>query len=76
MPHVKIEPEIKPLLITQKGFNGANNSMDEIDIKEEPLHEELVSKFYDMNFHNFGLNEINTNFFLFTQLAMLYSVQG
>ena len=63
MPHVKIEPEMKPLLITQKGFNGANNSMDEMDIKEEPPHEELVSEFYEKNFRNFGLNEINTSVF-------------
>ena len=45
-PHVKIENEMKPLLITEKGFNGANYSMDEIDIKEEPLQDYLVSEFY------------------------------
>ena len=45
-PHVKIENEMKPLLITEKGFNGANYSMDEIDIKEEPLQVYLVSEFY------------------------------
>ena len=45
-PHVKIDPEMKPLLITEKGFNGANYSMDEIDIKEEPLQDDLVSEFY------------------------------
>ena len=46
-PHVKSENEMKPLLITEKGFNGANYSMDEIDIKEEPpLQDYLVSEFY------------------------------
>ena len=45
-PHVKIENEMNPLLITEKGFNGANYSMDEIDIKEEPLQDHLVSEFY------------------------------
>ena len=45
--HVKIEPEMKPLLITGKGFNGANYSMDEIDIKEEPLQDDLVSEFHN-----------------------------
>ena len=49
-PHDEIEPEMKPLLITGKGFNGANYSMDEINIKEEPLHEELVSELYIKNF--------------------------
>ena len=38
---------MKPLLITEKGFNGANYSMDEIDIKEEPLQDDLVSEFYN-----------------------------
>ena len=42
-PHDKIEPEMKPLLITEKGFNGDNRSLDEIDIKEEPLQDDLVS---------------------------------
>ena len=46
-PHVKIEPDMKPLLITEKGLNGANYSMDEIDIKEEPLQYDLVSEFYN-----------------------------
>ena len=45
-PHVKSEPEMKPLLITQKVFNGTNNSMEEIYIKEEPLQDDLVSKLY------------------------------
>ena len=36
---------MKPLLITEKGFNGAIYSMDEIDIKEEPLQDYLVSEF-------------------------------
>ena len=42
-PHVKIENEMKPLIITENGFNGANYSIDEIDIKEEPLQDHLVS---------------------------------
>ena len=37
---------MKPLLITEKCFNGANYSTDEIDIKEEPLQDYLVSEFY------------------------------
>ena len=37
---------MKPLLITEKGLNGANYSLDEIDIKEEPLQDYLVSEFY------------------------------
>ena len=37
---------MKPLLITEEGFNGTNYSMDEIDIKEEPLQDHLVSEFY------------------------------
>ena len=39
---------MKPLLITGKGFNGANFSMGEIDIKEEPLQYDLVSEFYNL----------------------------
>ena len=34
---------MKSLLIMEKGFNEANYSMDEIDIKEEPLQDYLVS---------------------------------
>ena len=44
---------MKPLLITEKGFNGANYSMDEIDIKEEPLQDDLVSEFYYNVFSQF-----------------------
>ena len=52
-PHVKIENEMKPLIITENGFNGANYSMDEIDIKEEPLQDYLVSEFYYNVFSQF-----------------------
>ena len=52
-PRVKIDPEMKPLLITEKGFIGANYSMDEIDIKEEPLHDDLVSEFCNNAFSQF-----------------------
>ena len=51
---------MKPLLITEKCFNGANNSMDEIHIKEEPLQDDLVSEFHNKLFHNFSLHKINT----------------
>ena len=44
---------MKPLLITEKGFNGANYSMDEIDIKEEPRQDHLVSEFYNNLFSQF-----------------------
>ena len=54
-PHAKIEPEMKPLLITEFGFNGTNCSMDEIDIKDEPLQDELVSEFYNRAFSQFFL---------------------
>ena len=54
---------MKPLLITEYGFNGANNSMDEIDIKEEPLQDELVSEFYNKCLRNFSLNEKSTKCF-------------
>ena len=37
---------MKPLLITEKDFNGANYSMDAIHIKEKPLQDDLVSEFY------------------------------
>ena len=46
-PHVIIEPEMKPLLMTESGFNGANCSMDKIDIKDEPLQDESVSEFHN-----------------------------
>ena len=39
---VKIEPE--PLVVTKNGVNGTNYCMDEIDIKEEPLQDDLVSE--------------------------------
>ena len=53
---VKIEPEIKPLVVTGNVFNGTIYSMDEINIKEEPLQDDLVSellnrKILHRNFH-------------------------
>ena len=53
--NVKIEPEMKPLPITEKGFNGANYSMNEIDIKEEALQDDIVSEFYNNVFSQFLL---------------------
>ena len=44
---------MKPLLITEKGFNEANYSLDGIDIKEEPLQDDLVSEFYYNVFSQF-----------------------
>ena len=44
---------MKPLIITENGFNGANYSMDEIDIKEESLQDYLVSEFYYNVFSHF-----------------------
>ena len=44
--YVKIEPEMKPLLITEFSFNEASSTMDEICIKEEPIQDDLVSEFY------------------------------
>ena len=42
---VKIEPEMKPLVVPENNcFNGPNYSTDEIDIKEEPLQDDLVSE--------------------------------
>ena len=61
-PRVKIEPEMKPLLITEKGFNGDNYSMDEIVIKEEPLQDNLVSEFHNI-FSQFFTCGLNTKFF-------------
>ena len=43
-PYIKIEPEMKPLVVTENGFNGTNYSIGEITIKEEPLEDNLVSK--------------------------------
>ena len=52
---VKIVPVVNPYLIKVNGFNGAqivkeeieiidrNGSMEETDIKEEPLQDDLVS---------------------------------
>ena len=37
---------MKPLVITEKVFIEANNSVDDIDIKEEPLQNDLVSVYY------------------------------
>ena len=41
---VKIEPEMKPLVVTKDGFDEINYSMDGIVIKEEPLQDYLVSE--------------------------------
>ena len=41
---VKIKPEMKPLVVPKDGFNETNYSMEEIDIKEEPLQDDLVSE--------------------------------
>ena len=41
---VKIEPEMKPLVVTKDGFNETNYSMEGIVIKEEPLQDYLVSE--------------------------------
>ena len=50
---------MKPSQSTEKGFNGANYSMDEICIKEEPLKDGLVSKFFIIkHFDNFSLHVI------------------
>ena len=57
---------MKPLLIAEKGFNGANNSMDEIDIKEEPLQDDLVSEFRNKLFYNYPFHNLNTRCFLST----------
>ena len=35
---------MKPLVVTEKGLNGTNYSMDEIGIKEEPRDDDLVSE--------------------------------
>ena len=35
---------MKPLVVTKKDLNGTNYSIDEIDIKEEPLEDDLVSE--------------------------------
>ena len=40
---VIIEPEMKPLAVTENGFKGTNFSMGWIDIKEEPLQDDFVS---------------------------------
>ena len=40
---VKIKPEMKPVAVTENGFNGTNFSISEIDIKEEPLQDDFVS---------------------------------
>ena len=50
IPHVKIVPEMKQLLSTEKSFNGAIYSMDKIYIKEEPLQDDLVSEFFNIFF--------------------------
>ena len=63
---------MKPLLITEYGFNGANYSLDEIEIKEEPLQDELVSEFYNKCLHNFSLNKKSTSIFIH---LIYYAVQ-
>ena len=50
------EPEMKPLLDIKSGFNVTNYSMDEIDIKEEPLQDDLVSEL---------LNRLKKNMLIF-----------
>ena len=44
---------MKLLLTAEFGFNGANCFMDKIDIKEEPLQDDLVSEFYNETFPQF-----------------------
>ena len=39
--YVKTGPEMRSLVVTENRFNGANYSMDEIHIKEEPLQDEV-----------------------------------
>ena len=38
---------MKPLQNTEQDFNVVSYSMDQIDIKEEPLQDDLVSEFYN-----------------------------
>ena len=47
--HVKIEPEMKPLVVTKNCFNGANYSREDIYMKEEPLQDDFVSELLDQN---------------------------
>ena len=63
---VKIEPEMKLLLIVENSFNGTNKSMDEINEKEEPQQDDLVSEFFNKQFYKFSLHKINMKYFLFT----------
>ena len=44
---VKIESEMQPLVVTKNDFDGTNYSMDGIDIKKEPLRDDLVSELID-----------------------------
>ena len=44
---------MKPLLTAEFGSNGANCFMDKIDIKEQPLLDDLVSEFYNNTFCQF-----------------------
>ena len=48
-PQIKIEPQMKPLLVAEKGFNGTNYPKDETNIKEELIQNDLVSEFYKNN---------------------------
>ena len=41
---VKIDPEMKPLVVPKNGFDETNYSMEGIVIKEEPLQDYLVSE--------------------------------
>ena len=66
---VQIEPEMKPLVVPKNGFKGANYSMDEIDIKEEPLQDDLVSELLNnkkllgnFNWHKHFLKVVVTKF--------------
>ena len=59
---VIIEPEMKPLVATKNCFNGTNCSSDEIDMKEEPLQDDLVSELYNNNIQEtFDLHDFDYN---------------
>ena len=51
---------MKSLPVTENDGSGANNSMEEIYIKEEKLQADLVSEFYNKAFYKFIVHEINT----------------
>ena len=54
---------MKPLLVTKNGFDGTNYSMDGIDIKKEPLQDDLVSELLDRkkNTYDFYLTKLFFN---------------